>query len=297
MKNALSVVAFVSLLIFTSKLQAQELTKIEHKNDSGYAMVDTKSTAPDADELKMIEEINLVRTNPKGYIPFVEQYIKDKKLTGEPLEYANELIKELGTQTPLAKLTYAPCMFETAKKHAVDQGTTGKIDHDSTDGKDPSKRVGENCPDNFPEWVPIGGGTSVKNGRENLAWDVNYSGYGIDARRTNIQLLVDAYVTSRGHRKTILMDGFTHCAAFVYQDYMADGTRYDRWIQMYGKEHTASSTSNNNTSTSSSPPPTPTTIPEGCPTKKPGSIAWPNLIDGKEVSQDCWNYWWKNWDK
>lgn len=293
MKNVLFL--FLVFTSFFSSLFGQ--SRVNHASDSGYAMVDTNRSSPIAYEQTMLKEINLVRKNPKGYIPYVQNYITVKKLTGAELTAANELITELGKQKSLPELKYDACIYKTAQKHAINQAPTGQIDHNDTKGNDPSKRLGTQCPQKFPEWVSVGGGTMVKNGRENLAWDVHYSGYGTDARRTNIQLLVDAGVPSRGHRKTILIDGATHCAAFVYEDYMPDGTRYDRWIQMFGKENTATTNTNGSSSSAgnSTTNQTPSSPPAGCPQTQPGTIAWPDLIDGKKVDKACWNYWWNNW--
>lgn len=292
MKNIICFFAFTLVLLFVSTTNAQ--TKIPHTNDKGYAMINYKKTAPDTYEQAMLNEINLVRKNPKGYIPFVKNYIVKKKLKGEALTYANELIAQLDTLSARKVLEFAPCMYETAKKHAINQSPTGQINHNDTNGKDPAKRLGETCPDKFSEWIPFppGSGQQIKNGRENLAWDVNYSGYGLDARRSNIQLLIDAGVPSRGHRYTILTDAWTHCAAFTYEDYTADGTKYDRWIQMFGIQYIASSGTANGSSSSTT---VLTTIPPGCPTTQGSSIGWPNTIDGKTVSKECFDYWWKNW--
>lgn len=140
------------------------------------------------EELKMLDEINLVRGNPSGYIPYVEAYItllKQNGDTGNGIRSAYELIDELRKTPRLSVLQPAECLYRSAQKHGVDEKKRGTTGHEGSDGSWPWDRVLRECP-------------QFRDGNENLV------GGPADIRRAVMLLLVDDGIEGRGHRATLL---------------------------------------------------------------------------------------------
>jgi len=123
------------------------------------------------DELKMVDEINTLRTNPKSYIQYVEEYISTqewfltlhktakvkaksttsnqnsnndntngKTLSGTDvflrnIEVAKGLIKILDTLKPLSKLTVRTDMYVITKTHMEYLTSVNKIGHYGPNGQ------------------------------------------------------------------------------------------------------------------------------------------------------------------
>lgn len=166
-------------------------------------------------ERTMVDEINLMRGNPQGYIPYVEAYIEDQKKNGEfgnSIATARELIAELRNTPRLSILQPSECVYRAAKKHGQQQAKTGSIEHQGTDGSWPWDRVLRECP-------------GYEDGNENLV-----GGY-TDVRKSVIILLVDDGIDNRGHRRTLLEPKWKYVACYEigpvppYADY---------WVQNFG---------------------------------------------------------------
>ncbi len=147
-------------------------------------------------EKAVVQEVNLARTNPQKYATFVEEVrrnysgkrlIREGKLplvTNEGAKAADEAIRFLRKQKPLAALTASRGMSLAARDHVRDQGPRGKTGHDGSDGSQPWDRVSR-----YGTW-------DIKTA-ENIA-------YGHDeAREIVIALIIDDGVKNRGHRKNI----------------------------------------------------------------------------------------------
>ena len=288
MKHFFSLSFLCMIMVVSTSIQAQ--TKYDTNDGKGSVTIDESQTTLTADQQKMLDEINLVRTNPKAYIPHIEAEAASR-LASFPAEYAKAdaatkkamdewkvdfdnniagLKKLLNEMKPVSKLEFSPCILKVAQAHAIDQtkiltNPWVPVDHNDSKGKGPAHRIGSTCSD-FP-----GGG-------ENLEWEVFAPHMPVDARRSNSRLLIDQGVPSRGHRTTILHRDFTHCAPYNYQP-TYEGTTMNVWIQNFSAHK-------------SYVPPAPTTLPAGCPTSA-SSISWHSglQVDGKVVSQDCFDYW------
>jgi uncharacterized protein YkwD len=146
------------------------------------------------------DEMNLMRTDPQGYIRVLEDYraqfrgdqvIRPGRVTiqtREGVAAVDEAIAFLRRQTPLPALRFDGVLSLSAKDHVADQGPTGFVGHYGTDGWDFATRVARRGGE------PWGG--------ENIS-------YGYDtAREVIIQLLVDDNVRDRGHRVNLFQTGY-----------------------------------------------------------------------------------------
>ncbi len=155
------------------------------------------NSAMSVEEYGMLDEINLLRRNPVGYIPFVEVYIKEmqaKNNTGA-VKSARELIAELRTTSAVGILEAKDCIYTAAKKHGDEQKGRGSLNHDGLDGTWPWDRMMREC-------------AEVTDGNENLI------GNTTDIRRAVVLLLVDDGIESRGHRKILLNPDWKYAACY-----------------------------------------------------------------------------------
>jgi uncharacterized protein YkwD/LysM repeat protein len=177
------------------------------------AMENNTSMTPE--EIKMVEEINLVRRNPAGYIVHVEKYIKDLERTqgnSSAITAARELITELFAMPVLSTLQPMECIYSSGKKFGIEQRKRGVADHQGADGSMPWDRIIRSCP-------------ALKDGNENLV------GGPADIREAVILLLVDDNVQSRGHRRTILQPNWKYIACHKMGQV---GAMPNYWVQQFG---------------------------------------------------------------
>ena len=167
------------------------------------------------DEISMVNEINLVRSNPSAYVKYVEAY-KNKIAAGKAfgtIETCNELISELRRLSPLSRLKPAECLYNAAKKHGLDQKPTGSTDHVGTDGSYPWDRVRKEC-------------SFMTDGNENLVAGPE------SVRDAVILLLVDEGIPNRGHRRTLLNRDWNYVACYKIGQV---GNMPNSWVQNFGK--------------------------------------------------------------
>jgi uncharacterized protein YkwD/LysM repeat protein len=167
------------------------------------------------DEIAMLDEINLMRSNPAGYIPYIEQYKRDLqsgKTFGSSLAVCDELIAELRRTPPLSVLKPAACLYDAAKKHGLDQKSRGNTDHQGSDGSWPWDRVKSAC-------------SQMSDGNENLVGGVP------TVRESLILLLVDDGIPNRGHRKTLLNKDWVYGTAYKIGKV---GYMPHCWVQKFG---------------------------------------------------------------
>ncbi|MFK7978709.1 MAG: LysM peptidoglycan-binding domain-containing protein [Saprospiraceae bacterium] len=175
----------------------------------------TNAVYMSSEELSMMDEINLMRSNPVGYIPYIEQYKRDiqsGKSFGSSLAVCDELIAELGVTPPLSILRPTPCIYDAAKKHGLDQKARGSTGHNGSNGSWPWDRVKREC-------------SQMTDGNENLV------GGPADVREAVILLLVDDGIPSRGHRKTLLNKDWVYGATYKIGKV---GYMPNCWVQKFG---------------------------------------------------------------
>jgi uncharacterized protein YkwD len=152
-------------------------------------------------EKAVVYEINLARTAPKNYAPFLEQFKKyyHEKLiqlpnetpiiTHEGVEALKEAIRFLHSTKPLPRLTPSKGMSLGAKDHLKDLGSSGGSQHRGSDRSQPWDRVNR-----YGTWQKMIG-ENISFGHER-------------ARNIVMSLIIDDGVPHRGHRKNIFNSDF-----------------------------------------------------------------------------------------
>jgi uncharacterized protein YkwD len=180
-------------MVLISIIQAQVFGLV-----SGLAQTDNAKNASylSAVEQEIVAEVNFARTNSPKYAAFIEEVrrnydgkrlIRDGELplvTQEGAKAADEAIRFLRKQKPLAALTASRGMSLAARDHVKDQGPRGKTGHDGSDRSQPWDRVSRY-------------GTWKSKTAENISYGHS------KARDIVIALIIDDGVRNRGHRKNI----------------------------------------------------------------------------------------------
>jgi len=208
MKNPIQYILF---FLFTfSSLFAQE------KNSDQGLQIDIDRAGMNEFESRMVEEINLVRTKPEYYIPFVEAYAKESQDKPERVEEAKALITFLQTAQPLSALKPMNCLYLAARDHAATVAPKGQLVYKGADGSSSWDRIYAACEsEDFAD--PKSKDSFAQNASsENIG---NYSmgnskGYeDNDPRKVNIMLLCGEY-----GRKNIFNPDWEFVGAFSYND-------------------------------------------------------------------------------
>ena len=147
-------------------------------------------------EKKLVQEMNLARSNPGEYASFLnelKQHYDGKLLkrpgkiplaTQEGVSAADEAIGFLRSTDQLQQLSPSRGMSMGAKDHVEDAGPKGLIGHHGSDGSDAGDRVNR-----YGAWKTQVG--------ENIAYG------GDDAREIVMGFIIDDGIPERGHRTNL----------------------------------------------------------------------------------------------
>ena len=202
------------------------------------------------EEKAMIAEINLVRSDPQGYVKYIMPLLAEAEKTlssygkggknyslttttttqngrniktvdttwhfinDENVKALKSLINDLRGSKKLSVLQPDSGIYLAAKKHAADQHShEWTLSHTGSDGSNPWDRIQNFSP-------------SMSEGNENIAM----IGGTPSVREIVILLLVDAGIPGYGHRYNMLDPNWTHCAC------TADNFKgmYYWWLQEFG---------------------------------------------------------------
>jgi hypothetical protein len=218
---------------------------------------DPLNTAADVSYMKdsekaMIREINLLRSDPSGYLVYIDAYVAETKKHPEKIgsgqmkysltfnyelvdgveklkridtvwmdkpenesEAIESLRKDLLSTQPLSILKPDKGIYEAVKSYAKDQDAHAwTLKHIGSDGSWPWERIRKFSP-------------GMQEGNENIA-----SRFPEPAvRQIIIQLLVDTGIPGYGHRYNLLDPRWTHVAC--YDAGLKEGMY--RWLQNFGQ--------------------------------------------------------------
>lgn len=181
---------------------APAIAVVENENEPG---VDFSFMTDE--EKEMVDEINLLRTNPKAYLQYVElyaaKYEKEYSAGDEDFKIAvNELKEELKNMVPLSRLQPNEKLYNVARAHGLDNKNSNRFEHIGTDKSDPFERVKRSDLKNYIDEK----GYFAPN--ENLVGGEN------TPRESVVALLIDAGVSSRGHRRALLQPQWEYVACY-----------------------------------------------------------------------------------
>jgi len=167
------------------------------------------------DEVDMVREINLLRSNPKGYTKYINAYMNELSEKGfdEFVKEGFELSSMLKTMEPLPVLKPHPALYEATRKHGAEQKHTGKIDYVGQNGSFPWDRILSESPE-------------FEDGSENMIGDET------SIRKAVILLLIDGRIEDKGHRKNLLSP---HWDYVVCHQIGQVGETSNVWIQSFAK--------------------------------------------------------------
>lgn len=135
-------------------------------------------TAQENRQQELIDEINLVRSNPSGYVAYIQDFLDYWESSASEKATAQELIKVLKKTKPMNKLAYSEKLGNLAKQHC--------------------------------EWISKT--SNFKHSKFGFAENIQYGNDII--RFAVIDLLIDHGVPGRGHRKNLLNPDFKYIGVF-----------------------------------------------------------------------------------
>jgi uncharacterized protein YkwD len=148
-------------------------------------------------EKEIVDEMNLVRTEPQKYAAYVEEFKKyydgnrlklpgraKAIVTNDGIAAVDEAINFLRGAQPLPAFDVAKGICSAAADHAKDLAGKGITGHRGSDGSTPNARV-----DRYGQWDAAIG--------ETVVYEVS------PARQIIIALIIDDGVPNRGHRRNI----------------------------------------------------------------------------------------------
>ena len=166
-------------------------------------------------EKQMVDEINLLRNNPSGYVRHVLDYVNEQRRTGGfPISQSvvNELVSELNALSRLSTLQPSECIYNIARKHGEDQKPLGDVNHRGRDGLSAYERITKACP-------------SLSDATENLVAGPS------SVRESVIILLIDEGIPNRGHRRALLNPKWRYVGCYKIGQV---GSWANYWVQNFG---------------------------------------------------------------
>ena len=117
---------------------------------SPFSTDNTSGSYMKPEEQSMVNEINLLRNDPRNYVRHVLDYVNTQRRTGGfPISQSvvDELVAELNSTPRLSTLRASQCVYNIARQHGEDQKPLGDINHRGRDGLSAYERITRACPE------------------------------------------------------------------------------------------------------------------------------------------------------
>jgi hypothetical protein len=205
---------------------------------SSVVQAGTSFTAPEAiatdraymkvSESMMVDAINRLRANPRGFIPEVEAFVAAKNAEPWRQKPINaravaSLMRQLEQTPALPVLRAHPCLYRVAKNQGDYLHNTKQFRHDGPNGKYPWSRSLAACPT-----VQLGTTKDPKGnavGNENLVM-------GLEPADAVIYLLIDEASIDRSHRNTLLASEWAYVSCY---NFGTVNNISNHFVQMFGR--------------------------------------------------------------
>lgn len=178
-------------------------------------------------ESSMIDEINLMRSNPSAYVKHVRAFVKEyEEVWGSRISPSavNSLIRDLEKSPPLSVLRPHKCLYQLAKTHGDYLKRTGRFQHTDANGVGPWSRSMKACPQ--VKMSTSKGRSGMLIGNENLV-----AGHD-NVRQSVIELLIDEGINPPGHREALLGPEWRYVACYNFGT--VNGMP-NHWVQNFGR--------------------------------------------------------------
>jgi uncharacterized protein YkwD len=169
---------------------------------TGSCATTSRSFAATSLEREVLNEMNLARTDPRGYANYLREFrgyfqgnyyllpgTVVRIVTNEGVKAVDGAIRFLQRQKPLEPMTWSPALARAAAELADEQRGNGDMGHVGRASGDLRQRI-----ERYGRWQVLIG--------ENISYGPD------DARLAVISLIVDDGVAGRGHRKNIFSSAF-----------------------------------------------------------------------------------------
>jgi len=177
-----------------------------------------------SEESAMIDEINLLRSDPNAYAGTVYYYsISAPRGTYSELE-VNELRARLRRTPPLSILQANSCLYQVARRQGEYLRTVPNLTHNGPAGKDPATRSRESCPQ-----VQLG---TTRRPDGWIVGNENLSAGHRTARQAIIDLLIDKYDPQNGHREALLAPEWRYVATYNAGNFNG---MINNYVQLFGR--------------------------------------------------------------
>jgi LysM repeat protein/uncharacterized protein YkwD len=205
---------------------------------SSVVQVGSSFTAPEAiatdraymkvSESLMVDAINRLRANPRGFIPEVKAFVAAKNAEPWRQKPINAravagLIRQLEQTPTLSILRAHPCLYRVAKNQGDYLHNTKQFRHDGPNGKYPWSRSLAACPTVQLGTTKGPNGNAV--GNENLVM-------GLEPTEAVIYLLIDEASADRGHRNSLLAPEWAYVSCY---NFGTVNNISNHFVQMFGR--------------------------------------------------------------
>lgn len=194
-------VAAIGMIVACTLLLCKAPSRADGDRMAGVRTVAANEMAMSAVELKVIQEMNRARANPRQYAEELQKFRArfqgtiiveadgTRMQTQEGVAAVDDAIRFLQSQAALSAFAPSEGLASAARDMVAGQGPTGAIGHTAPDGSQPGARI-------------------ARYGAFEGSWGENIS-YGYSkAQAIVMQLVIDDGVPNRGHRTNIFNPQF-----------------------------------------------------------------------------------------